>query len=116
MTRVTNDLSAVRQFLGPGVNSLMTAMLFIGFAGTLLFRTNATLALLVLALLPVITLLFVIVGGRMRKIFRSVQDQFGDLSTRAQENFSGIRTIKAYAQEAGRDSRVPRGERAVPRA
>ncbi|MFL5802711.1 MAG: ABC transporter ATP-binding protein, partial [Roseiflexaceae bacterium] len=38
-------------------------------------------------------------GGRMRKIFRGVQDQFGDLSTRAQENFSGIRTIKAYAQE-----------------
>jgi ATP-binding cassette subfamily B multidrug efflux pump len=99
MTRVTNDLSSVRQFLGPGVNSLMTATLFIGFAGTLLFRTNASLALLVLALLPVITLLFVIVGGRMRKIFRGVQDQFGDLSTRAQENFSGIRTIKAYAQE-----------------
>ena len=99
MTRVTNDLSAVRQFLGPGVNSLMTAVLFISAAGTLLFLTNATLALLVLALLPVITVLFVVVGGRMRKIFRSVQDQFGDLSTRAQENFSGIRTIKAYAQE-----------------
>jgi len=96
---VTNDLSAVRQFLGPGVNSLMTATLFISIAGTLLFRTNAALALLVLALLPVITLLFVVVGGRMRKIFRGVQDQFGDLSTRAQENFSGIRTIKAYAQE-----------------
>jgi ATP-binding cassette, subfamily B, multidrug efflux pump len=99
MTRVTNDLSSVRQFLGPGVNSLMTATLFIGFAGTLLFRTNAVLALLVLALMPIITLLFVLVGGRMRKIFRGVQDQFGDLSTRAQENFSGIRTIKAYAQE-----------------
>ena len=100
MTRVTNDLSAVRQFLGPGINSLMTAVLFIAFAGTLLFLTNATLALLVLALLPIITLLFVVIGGRMRKIFRGVQDQFGDLSTRAQENFSGIRTIKAYAQEA----------------
>src|SRR5215207_3053281 len=99
MTRVTNDLSSVRQFLGPGVNSLMTATLFISFAGTLLFQTNAGLALLVLALLPMITLLFVIVGRRMRKIFRGVQDQFGDLSTRAQENFSGIRTIKAYAQE-----------------
>jgi ATP-binding cassette subfamily B protein len=99
MTRVTNDLSAVRQFLGPGVNSLIGSTLFISIAGTLLFRTNATLALLVLMLLPVITVLFVVVGGRMRKIFRGVQDQFGDLSTRAQENFSGIRTIKAYAQE-----------------
>jgi ATP-binding cassette subfamily B protein len=115
MTRVTNDLSAVRQFLGPGVNSLMTATLFIGFAGTLLFRTNAGLALLVLLLLPVITLLFVFVGGRMRKIFRGVQDQFGDLSTRAQENFSGIRTIKAYAQEEA-EIRVFRAENEQYRA
>ncbi len=115
MTRVTNDLSSVRQFLGPGVNSLMTATLFIAFAGTLLFQTNATLALLVLALLPVITLLFVIVGGRMRKIFRGVQDQFGDLSTRAQENFSGIRTIKAYAQEDA-EVRVFRAENEQYRA
>ncbi|KPV51535.1 ABC transporter [Kouleothrix aurantiaca] len=99
MTRVTNDLSAVRQFLGPGVNSLMTATLFIGIAGSLLFLTNGTLALIVLALLPIITILFVAIGGRMQRIFRGVQDQFGDLSTRAQENFSGIRTIKAYAQE-----------------
>jgi ATP-binding cassette subfamily B protein len=99
MTRVTNDLSSVRQFLGPGVNSLIGSTLFISVAGTLLFGTNAALALLVLALLPAITMLFVVVGRRMRKIFRGVQDQFGDLSTRAQENFSGIRTIKAYAQE-----------------
>jgi ATP-binding cassette subfamily B protein len=115
MTRVTNDLSSVRQFLGPGVNSLMTATLFIGFAGTLLFRTNAALALLVLALLPMITLLFVIVGARMRRIFRGVQDQFGDLSTRAQENFSGIRTIKAYAQEEA-EIRVFRAENEQYRA
>ena len=99
MTRVTNDLSSVRQFLGPGVNSLMTATLFISAAGTLLFLTNATLALLVMVLLPIITVLFIVIGGRMRRIFRNVQDQFGDISTRAQENFSGIRTIKAYAQE-----------------
>jgi ATP-binding cassette subfamily B multidrug efflux pump len=99
MTRVTNDLSSVRQFLGPGVNSLMTATLFIAAAGTLLFLTNAPLAILVLVLLPIITVLFIVIGGRMRRIFRNVQDQFGDISTRAQENFSGIRTIKAYAQE-----------------
>jgi len=63
----------------------------------------------------VITLLFVIVGGRMRKIFRNVQDQFGDLSTRAQENFSGIRTIKAYAQEEA-EIRVFREANAKPAA
>jgi ATP-binding cassette, subfamily B, multidrug efflux pump len=99
MARVTNDLSAVRQFLGPGINSLVGAPLLLAAAAGLMFLTNVTLALIVLALLPIVTLVFVIVGGRMRRIFRHVQDQFGDISTRAQENFSGIRTIKAYAQE-----------------
>ena len=99
MTRVTNDLSAVRQFLGPGVNSLMSAVLILAVAGTFMVWTNVTLALVVLLLMPVVTVLFVLVGARMRVLFRTVQDQFGSISTRAQENFSGIRTIKAYAQE-----------------
>jgi ATP-binding cassette subfamily B protein len=99
MTRVTNDLSAVRQFLGPGLNSFATAVFLLSTAGVLMIQANLTLALVVLLLLPVVSVLFVIVGRQMRRIFRTVQDQFGDLSTRAQENFSGIRTIKAYAQE-----------------
>jgi ATP-binding cassette, subfamily B, multidrug efflux pump len=99
MARVTNDLSAVRQFLGPGFNSCITAALFIAATATMMLLTNTTLALVVLLLLPIVTIVFIIVGGRMRRIFRYVQDQFGDISTRAQENFSGIRTIKAYAQE-----------------
>lgn len=99
MTRVTNDLSAIRQFLGPGFNSLMSAILLLSVAGTLMVQTNAVLAATVLLLLPFVSILFVVIGARMRALFRSVQDQFGDISTRAQENFSGIRTIKAYAQE-----------------
>ncbi len=99
MTRVTNDLSAVRQFVGPGINSLVGAGLLILAAAAFMVMTNVVLALMVLLLLPVVTVLFVVVGGRMRRIFRHVQDQFGHISTRAQENFSGIRTIKAYAQE-----------------
>src|SRR5262249_44908339 len=69
LARVTNDLSAVRQFLGPGVNSMVGAALFLAAASTLMFVTNSTLALIVLALLPVVTIVFVIVGGRMRRIF-----------------------------------------------
>ena len=99
MTRVTNDLSAVRQVLGPGLNSLAGASLQIIVAAIMMFLSQPRLALMVIALLPVVTILFVVIGGRMRHIFRRVQDQFGQISTRAQENFSGIRTIKAYAQE-----------------
>jgi ATP-binding cassette, subfamily B, multidrug efflux pump len=100
MTRVTNDLSAVRQVIGPGFNSLIGAGLLILASATLMLFSNVTLALLVLLLLPVVSVLFIVIGRRMQKIFRGVQDQFGQISTRAQENFSGIRTIKAYAQES----------------
>jgi ATP-binding cassette subfamily B protein len=99
MTRVTNDISAIRQFYGPGVSSLASAILMIVTASALMMSTNATLASIVLTLLPVVTILFVVVGARMRVIFRKVQDLFGEVSSRAQENFSGIRTIKAYTQE-----------------
>jgi ATP-binding cassette subfamily B protein len=99
MARATNDLSAVRQFLGPGLSGSATAVLTFLAAAALMLTINQPLALVVLLLMPLSTVVFVLVGGRMRKIFTSVQDQFGAISTRAQENFSGIRTIKAYAQE-----------------
>lgn len=99
MARVTNDLSAIRQFLGPGINSCLSAGLLISAAAVLMFTTNVTLTLIVLLLMPIVTVMFAVVGRRMQRIFRRVQDQFGDITTRAQENFSGIRTIKAYAQE-----------------
>ncbi len=99
MTRVTNDLSAVRMFVGPGISNLSGAGLLIIVATVLMFLTQPLLALVVAVILPTVAVLFVVIGGRMRRIFRHVQDQFGQLSTRAQENFSGIRTIKAYAQE-----------------
>jgi ATP-binding cassette subfamily B protein len=99
MARSTNDLSAVRQFLGPGINGTATAVLTLAASAVLMFLINVPLTLVVLLLLPLSTVVFVLVGNRMRKAFTSVQDQFGTISTRAQENFSGIRTIKAYAQE-----------------
>lgn len=98
MTRVTNDLSAIRQFFGPGVQQF-GAVLMIIFSSALMISTDVSLSLIVLGLLPVVTILFIVVGARMRLIFRKVQDLFGEVSTRAQENFSGIRTIKAYTQE-----------------
>jgi ATP-binding cassette subfamily B protein len=99
MARATNDLSTVRQFLGPGLNGSTTAVLTFIAASILMLTINVPLALVVMLLMPLSILVFVVVGGRMRQIFTSVQDQFGNISTRAQENFSGIRTIKAYAQE-----------------
>ncbi len=99
MARATNDLSAVRQLLGPGLNGTATALLTFGVAAGLMLSMHVTLALVVMLLMPIATLVFVLVGTRMRSTYTRVQDQFGAISTRVQENFSGIRTIKAYAQE-----------------
>lgn len=99
MARATNDLSAVRQFLGPGLTNIVGSGLTVIVSAGWMFAIDVPLALVTVLLLPTISLTFVVVGQRMRRRFAMVQTQFGQLSTRAQENFSGIRTIKAYAQE-----------------
>lgn len=105
MARATNDLSTVRQMLGPGLQSVASSGLTFLIVAVLMLRMDLQLGLLTLILLPLISISFVVLGERMRDRFRLVQDQFGKISTRAQENFSGIRTIKAYAQE-GAELRV----------
>lgn len=99
MARATNDLSAVRAFLGPGVsNSLRTVLMFV-IASALMITINLKLAIILMLFMPMVSLAFVIIGRRMHQRFERVQAQFGKLSTYAQENFSGIRVVKAYAQE-----------------
>ena len=99
MARATNDLSAVRQMLGPGLSSIVGSGLTLVVSAVWMLIIDARLALITLVLLPFSSVAFVLIGQRMRRRFTKVQEQFGHLSTRAQENFSGIRTIKAYAQE-----------------
>src|SRR3712207_3022201 len=99
MARATNDLSAVRQMLGPGLSSVFGSSLTFLVAAVWMLIIDVPLALVTLLLMPMISLAFVLIKQPMRKRFTRVQEQFGQLSARAQENFSGIRTIKAYAQE-----------------
>ena len=99
MARATNDLSAVRGFLGPGINNSVRTILMFIVASALMVSINLKLALIMMFFMPLVTVLFVVIGGRMHQLYERVQAQFGNLSTYAQENFSGIRVIKAYAQE-----------------
>ena len=99
MSRATNDLSAVRMVLGPGImysiNTLFTAVLTIG----ILVSIEARLALL--SLLPLLAVSFSVkyFGKEIHKRFEKIQEQLAGLTTLAQENVSGIRVIKAYNQE-----------------
>ncbi|UQZ32984.1 ABC transporter ATP-binding protein [Paenibacillus sp. PK3_47] len=95
-----NDISAVRMTFGPA-----TAMSFNGIIVCIssiyfMFATvDARLTFFTLAPLPFIIVLMLISSRKVQTRFRTVQEQFGAVSDRVQENISGIRVIKAYVQE-----------------
>jgi ATP-binding cassette subfamily B protein len=99
MARVSNDVTTVREILGPGLMDLIRSiqMFIAGFV--IMLTIDVKLALLAAAPLPLISLLFVWVGNVIEKRFYDVQSKFGDMSTFVQENFSGARVVKAYVQE-----------------
>ena len=99
MARVSNDVTTVREILGPGLMDLCRSVLMFIAGLAIMLTLDWQLALLAAAPLPFISLLFVWVGQVIEKRYYAVQSRFGDLSTFVQENFSGARLIKAYVQE-----------------
>lgn len=99
MTKMTSDLSAVREMIGQGL--LQGARMAIGFplAFGIMFATNVQLALVVTALLPLVSLLFFFLIRWIHKYYDACQEQFSTISNFAQETFAGIRTIKGFALE-----------------
>ena len=99
MARATNDLQAVRLICGPAimysVNTVMTA------SGALFFMTriNARLTLLAVLTMPLVALVTKAFGERIHNLFEQVQERFSDLSARVQQNLTGVRVVRAYAQE-----------------
>ncbi|HXF81974.1 MAG TPA: ABC transporter ATP-binding protein [bacterium] len=100
MARAVNDLNTVQRFLGPGLmhgfSTLVTFAIAVGF----MLSVDLRLTLVMLVILPLVSLTFIILAPRIHVQFEAVQDQFSAISARAQENFSGIRVVKAFAQEA----------------
>ena len=99
MARLTNDLQAVRQMVGFGILMLTNTLLTLLFTFVSMFGVDTKLALIALVLTPISSYTFWVVGRRVNKHFEQLQSQFGDLSAKAQENFSGIRVVKAFSQE-----------------
>ncbi|HEX9069332.1 MAG TPA: ABC transporter transmembrane domain-containing protein, partial [Ktedonobacterales bacterium] len=99
VARATNDLSAIRMMVGPGLYNLCNTVVLFTLTAIAMVRIEPRLTLYSLTVMPVITVAFIYLGERIRHRFRDVQDQFGEVSAQANENFSGIRTVKAYAQE-----------------
>jgi ATP-binding cassette subfamily B multidrug efflux pump len=99
VARGINDLNAVRGLIGPGISNLMNTAVAFTVTTALMLTIDARLTLYSISVLPLISIVFIVVARRIEESYKSVQDQFGEVSAQAQENFSGIRTIKAYTQE-----------------
>jgi ATP-binding cassette, subfamily B, multidrug efflux pump len=99
MARATNDLNAVRMMLGPGVMYWTETMLTLILAVGVMAWVDWPLALIALAPAPVVSFVVVIFGRMIHTRFERIQSMFSDISSRVQENFSGVRVIRAYIQE-----------------
>ena len=99
VARATNDLTAVRGLLGPGISNFMNTT--VAFTATIIFMLtiDVRLTLYSASVLPLISVVFYLVARKIEQSYKLVQDQFGEVSAQAQENLSGIRSVKAYTQE-----------------
>jgi len=105
MARLTNDLGAVRMAVGPAVMYLANTVTGALFALVFMLRIDVRLTLLALVPLLVLPVLTLRMGKAIHDRFEAVQEHFSTLTTRAQENLSGARIVRAYRQEAAEIAR-----------
>ncbi len=99
IARLTADLNAVRQMTGMVVFQSVNVGFLLIFTLFRMFKLNSSLALMTLILVPVISLAFWLLLRVVKKRYRLVQEQFGNVSAMAAENFSGIRVVKGFGIE-----------------
>jgi ATP-binding cassette subfamily B protein len=108
MARSTNDLNAVRMMLGPGIMYWTeTSLTFLLAIGIMVF-SDWRLALLALLPAPLVSFNVIFFGQRIHSRFQKIQEMFSDISSRVQENLSGVRMVRAFAQE---DAEIRRFEK-----
>jgi len=99
MARATNDLNSVRMLLGPAIMYSANTLVFTTGALIFMSRISPKLTMWAFLPLPIASILVQYFGSRIHDRFERIQAKFSDISARAQENFSGARLIRAYAQE-----------------
>lgn len=99
MSRITEDVSRVRMYTGPSIMYLINLVSLIGFCLYNMFSKDVRLSLYVLAPLPILAIIIYFVNSIINKKSEEIQGQLSDLTTNAQESYSGIRVIKSFVQE-----------------
>jgi len=99
MSRMAEDVSRVRMFTGPAVMYLANLLATIGFSLFFMLRKDALLSLYVLTPLPILAFTIYYANNIIHKKSEHIQALLSNLTTNAQESYSGIRVIKSFVQE-----------------
>jgi ATP-binding cassette subfamily B multidrug efflux pump len=99
LARATNDMNAVRMMLGPGVMYWFETSLTLVLSVSVMLWVDWRLTLVALIPAPFVSLAVLVFGRKIHDRFESIQTMFSDISSRVQENLSGVRVVRAYVQE-----------------
>ena len=100
MSRITEDVSKVRNYLGPGILYGINLVSLFSFTIYAMFSVNVTLAIYTLLPLPLLSISIYYVSNLINQKSMVIQQQLAGLTTIAQESYSGIRVLKSYGKEA----------------
>ncbi|MHB1688372.1 MAG: ABC transporter ATP-binding protein [Ignavibacteriaceae bacterium] len=99
MAHATNDINAVRSFLGPAVMYSTDTAIRLVIVVAVMISLNPSLTFYSLLPLPLLSIIVYKIGKLIHEKFTLIQEKFSELTTKAQENFAGIRVIKSYVRE-----------------
>lgn len=99
MNRISEDVSQVRMYLGPGIMYTINLIVLVAMIVTQMVKISPILTFFVLLPLPIMSFLIYWVSSKMNQMSTQVQQEQSRLSTIAQETFAGIRVIKAYNRD-----------------
>lgn len=99
MNRIAEDVSRVRMYTGPALMYFINLAAVIGFSVFFMLKASAKLTIVALAPLPILAITIYFVNTIINKKSEKIQALLSDLTTNAQESYSGIRVIKSYVQE-----------------
>ena len=99
MNRMSEDVSRVRMFTGPAIMYLINLVSLISLSVYYMWKKDHMLTVYVLAPLPILAITIYVVNNIINKRSERIQALLSDLTTNAQESYSGIRVIKSFVQE-----------------
>ncbi len=99
MNRISEDISRVRMYTGPAIMYFINLAAVLGFSIFFMLKASPKLTLVALSPLPFLAIIIYLVNTLINKKSEKIQALLSDLTTNAQESYSGIRVIKSFVQE-----------------